>query len=410
MLPNYQTGSSLLRRSSLHFILIVLLAVGISGCAGKLDKAANYYHADKPQQALDILQAGNNRDQLLYKLEQGLILQQIGKYQESIAAFRVAATLIDQHEEISISEQTSSLLVNDWLAFYSGEYSERLWVHTYLMMDYLLIGNFDGALVEAKLALEQLDKHPQALNMSYFTRALIALCYANVSENNGAYLVYQKLADDLANPALVAADIVKNASQMAMVDIVDKYKAMLPADLPAGDSELVLFISTGSILKKRAGNVVLPPSIRFSFPYYAGRTTPPAKLAITPLKWKTLPQLSTDMGAVAKAALSARKVKIIVKETLRSASKEAIAQAVGNNNDPTAEAVVRIALFLLENADTRAWQTLPGRLTLVRIPLPAGKHDIQIELINNNFGRHRTIELTDLKLNSGQRIFRLLKF
>ncbi len=116
------------------------------------------------------------------------------------------------------------------------------------------------------------------------------------------------------------------------------------------------------------------------------------------------------MASVARSALDARKVSIITKETLRVASKEAIAQSVGNKNDETAEAVVRIVLFLLEEPDTRSWQTLPGRLTLVRIPLPAGRHDLQIELKGDKFNRPKIINLPDVKVRQGQRVFRSLHF
>ncbi len=405
-------GFTFLRRSGWQFILPIFFLISLNGCAGNLNTAADQFHSGQSQKALQTLDKGDNysnRNQLLFLLEKGIVFHQLGNYHDSIVALRGAVELIKKYELISLGEQTGSLVTSEWLTRYRGEYSERLWVHSYLMMNYLILGQYDDALVEAKQALDRLGDHGNVLQDDYFTRALIALCFTNLAEYNDAYLIYRKLAADL-NPALVATDIVMAAQHLGMEDEVSKYQPFIADQLPAGESELVLFIANGKILKKRPGNVVLPKSFRFSFPYYSGRTNPPLQLKIEPRKWDYLPLLSTDLGKVAKSSLEARKVRIIAKETARVAAKEAIAQAVGNNNDATAEAIVRIALFLLEEPDTRSWQTLPGRLTLVRIPLPAGKHQLQIELLDDRFDQRQVIELPVIELRRGQRQFHSLRF
>ncbi|MCK4503821.1 MAG: hypothetical protein KAU22_12370 [Desulfuromonadales bacterium] len=405
-------GFTFLRRSGWQFILPIFFLISLNGCAGNLNTAADQFHSGQPQKALQTLDKGDNysnRNQLLFLLEKGIVFHQLGNYHDSIVALRGAVELIKKYELISLGEQTGSLVTSEWLTRYRGEYSERLWVHSYLMMNYLILGQYDDALVEAKQALDRLGDHGNVLQDDYFTRALIALCFTNLAEYNDAYLIYRKLAADL-NPALVATDIVMAAQHLGMEDEVSKYQPFIADQLPAGESELVLFIANGKILKKRPGNVVLPKSFRFSFPYYSGRTNPPLQLKIEPRKWDYLPLLSTDLGKVAKSSLEARKVRIIAKETARVAAKEAIAKAVGNHNDAAAEVIVRIALFLLEEPDTRSWQTLPGRLTLVRIPLPAGKHQLQIELLDDRFDQRQVIELPVIELRRGQRQFHSLRF
>ena len=413
MISPLPTGLLFLRRSGFHFFLLIVVLISLSGCAGRLNKAVDHYYSGDPQKALQILNKGDhfgNRSQLLFLLEKGLVLHQLGEYQESTDQLLEAAQLIDQFELISVSEQTASLVTSEWMIRYKGEYSERLWVHSYLMMNYLLLGQYDDALVEAKQALERLDKYPQALTNAYFSRALIALCFANLAEDNDAYLVYRKLADDLPSSVPVAADIIRHAERLGMIDEVEKYQPFLPLRLPEGESELVRFVANGQIPVKRPGNVFLPPSIRFAFPYYSGETTPRARIKVLPRRWIPLPLLSTDLGDVARTTLAARKVRIITKETLRVATKEAIAQSVGNKNDVATEAIVRVALFLLEEPDTRSWQTLPGRLTLVRIPLPAGRHELQLELQSSAWTGKQVIDLPEFELRRGQRIFRSLRF
>lgn len=395
------------------FLFALLLLIGTSGCAGRLDRAGERFFAGEPQQALQLLEKGDTlgqRNQLLYLLEQGLVLHQLGEYRQSTEKFRAAVALIKHFERISVSEQAGALVTTEWLKKYKGEYSERLWAHSYLMMNFLLLEDYEAALVEAKQAQELLDRYPDALKPAYFTRALIGLCFANLDEHNGAYLVYRQLAADLPDPTKVAADILRPAQHLGMPDEVEKYRALLPADPPRGEAELVLFVANGRIPRKRPGNLVLPPSIRFSFPYYRQVRTPRPQLEIQP-RQRTLPVISSDLGEVAVASLDARKQQIIAAETARVASKEALAQAVGNKNDSATEAVVRVALFLLEEPDTRSWQTLPGRLSLVRIPLPAGEHRLRLQLARaGKTGRAQLVELPSVELRQGQRRFLSVRF
>lgn len=399
------------KRCGLSLLLgVVLLSSG--GCAGRLDRAVDRYYAGEPQQALDVLETSESRrDRLLYLLERGVIHHDMGNYRQSTQHLRGAVRLIAELETLSVSEQAGALLTNDWLRRYAGEYSERLWVHTYLMMNALLQGRLEEAQVEARQALEKLQEHPEALAGDYFTRALIALCFAGVGEDNDAYLVYRRLAEDLPAAHPVAADLVRLAARLGMPDEVIRYRAELPEDLPQGAAELVLFIANGRVARKQPGNVVLPPTIRFAFPYYRGTGVPLPRIRIRSDERALLPPLSTNLNVVAADALQARMNLLLARETARVGAKEALAQSVGHQQDAGAELAVRLVLFLLEEPDTRSWRTLPARLTLVRIPLPAGEHHLHLELVTPaSAGPGRVIELPAITLRAGQRSFHALRF
>ncbi len=388
--------------------LVLLTLILLSGCAGRLEKASALYYQGQPQQALDLLDKGDSlggRNALLFLLEKGVVLHQLGDYRGSIDSLLAAAGLIDQFETISLTEQAGSLVINDWMTRYKGEYSERLWVHSYLMMDFLLLGQFDDALVEARQALKRLEQYPDALKKDYFTRALMALCYAQLGEENDAFLVYKQLAKDLG-PAPVAADLVRLAARIGMPDEVEAYRSYLPADQQQGEAELVMFVANGRIPVKKPGNIILPTLTRISFPYYENRATRLPSLTFIPSGLTPLAALSTDMAQVAKDALEQRKVQIIVRETARVAGKEALAQSVGDKNGGGAELAVRLGLMLLEEADTRSWQTLPGRLTLLRIPLKAGHYQLEI-LRGDSAG---PVPLPEFDIVPGQRLFRSIRF
>lgn len=385
-----------------------LVSLFLSGCAGKLNRAADLYYSGQPEKALTLLSGKNwagSKSKLLYLLEQGAISHHQGEYQKSTGYFLEADRLIESYERISLSEQTASLVGNEWLTNYKGEYSERLWVHTYLMMNYMLLGQYDDALVEANRALGRFEKYPEALKQAYFTRALMALSFSNVAEDNDALLIYRQLADDLTDNSVVAGDIVYHAHRLGMVDLVKTFSPLSPFTRSSNDGELVLFLSSGRIPEKLPGTVFLPPSIRFSFPYY-GPYLKPFVPWLTPTDGVVVARIVTDLGVVVEDALDARKVGLLTKESVRVAAKEAMAQAVGNRSDATAEAVVRTLFFLMEEADTRSWKTLPAQFILIRIALPAGQHKIRM-------GRGMEpyeFDIPEFELRPGQRRFFSLRF
>ena len=53
---------------------------------------------------------------------------------------------------------------------YSGEFSERLWVHTFQMINYLLLDQPEGAAIEARRAVALYEEHGNVLQNDLFTR------------------------------------------------------------------------------------------------------------------------------------------------------------------------------------------------------------------------------------------------
>jgi hypothetical protein len=113
---------------------------------------------------------------------------------------------------------------------------------------------------------------------------------------------------------------------------------------------------------------------------------------------------------VARASLEERKAKIITKEITRVAAKEAIAQSVQKNSGDLAAAITRVILFVAEEPDTRSWQTLPTRLTLLRLPLYPGKHNISIGIIGKGGEVKKRITLPEFNISNYQRIYRSIRY
>ncbi len=399
------------------FFFVFMAAVGCT--TGKLNQSINAFYANQPEKAEALLSGQgqfSKRDRLLFLMEKGTVLHYLGQYENSTREFRNASLLMEKQEAISIVRQTSSLVTTEWITEYKGEYSERLWVHTYLMINYLLMSQYEDALVEAKQALRIFQEHPTSLKEAYFTRALIAFCFDNLNELNGAYIEYKKLSELLPDPAPVAADLYRLAAALGFSDEAERYKSNLPSanrDLFNNEpiAELVLFVGLGRSPSKVPVNIVVPPSIRFSFVRYENRNDEHLQVVLLDAE-RHLPvtSITSDIGKVARATLEERKQQVLAKETARAAAKEALAQTVRKNSGELAEILVRGVLFVTEEPDTRSWRTLPARLTLLRIPLVPGKHDVAIGIMGTGGGVIKKLSFPNLKVSAGQRIYRSLRY
>lgn len=372
-------------RIGVRVAVLLCCATLIAGCAsGKLNRARSAFYTGDTADAVNTLddpESVTRKDRLLFFMEKGLILHESGRYEESAEALRQAVEFLEAEEIVSVSRQGTTMVTSERLAIYRGEYQERLLIHTYLMMNYLLLNRFDSAFVEARQALEIRDEYGKATKDDFFTRALIAHCFEAVGETNGAYIEYKKLAQDMADAAPIRPILYRLARRLGFFDEAAQYKKqMVSEQVPppaAPQAEALVFIAQGQGPEKVPRNIVVPPSIRFSFAAYERRGLPffAPDVSVSGQSVST-DRVTTDVTEVLKESLRARAARIIAKETARVTAKEAIAQ---NIEDPLAEYLVRVAFFLTEEPDTRNWETLPAYLTLVRVPLTAGKQVVTVE-------------------------------
>jgi len=172
------------------FILIGVLLTGCS-TSSALHKARLEYATGAPIQALKTLENADvsKRDKLLLLLDRGAIAFSSGQYSISQEALLEASELIDEWDQIRVSEQSASLVTNEWATRYRGEYSEQLWVHSYLMMVFLMQQNPESAAVEARRALKRLDENKTPLKTDWYTRALVALSFEAAGQHDSAHAI-----------------------------------------------------------------------------------------------------------------------------------------------------------------------------------------------------------------------------
>lgn len=385
--------------------------IAVSGCASPLKKATDQFRGGAYSEALATLEDKSdeisNRDLLLLQLNKGLVLHQLGRFEESNRALLAATDTMEKLSRVSVSEQISTLAVNDWLAAYRGEYSEQLWVHSYLMMNFLLLDKPESAAVEARRALQVFATQPESLKAASFTRALVATSFENAGLINDAYIEYKLLAENNLDTSNIADKLYNQALQLGFADDAEKFRPHLlnTTDTPVADSipqgELIVFLSRGDLPYKISGNVFFPPDIRLSWPEYGPSYQHLGVIDVfdndSLLPYKSV---ESDFASLARTSLYSRGKSIAIKQALRVGAKHSIVNEVADEN-ALAGGLLQIALFVLEEADTRGWDSLPSSMSMLRIPLNAGVHSITL-----GANGHELTVFPGVNIDAGRTTFR----
>jgi len=382
----------------------------MQGCAtsGPLSDARYQFFSGQPQAALTTLETESvaNRNRLLAHLDRGLIAHTAGEYEQSINAFKTAASLVDELNVISVREQSASLVTNDWVTAYKGEYSERLWIHAFQMMNFLILNQPESAAVEARQALQVLDEHGDHLKNDWYTRALIAISFEAAGKPDSAHIEYKKLLLDTGRDVGMARRAWINAKRLGRQQDADKFKDLITTSASTATSkgELVVFVQTGSIPQKISGEIFINPSLYASFPIYPEIRRPNVNLLVSKDGAdQDADILSVQLVDISRASLAARGTKITAKQALRIAAKKGVADAVSDENEALA-ALFTIAFLASERADTRSWETLPAHVSLVQIPLEEGTHSVRLQIQDGSNSHEITIP--DVEITSGRTAYR----
>lgn len=306
----------------------------------------------------------STRDQLLLHMDTALIAQAAQEYEQSIIAFEKAYKLIDDLDYVSIRDQSAATITNDWAIRYGGELSERLWIHTFQMINFLMLEKPDGAAVEARRAVSLFEEHDDVLNADVLTRYLMALSFEAAGQTDSAGVEYRKLKQDLA---------------------IEQ-----PLKTPGDTRELVVLVASGFIQPKLPGDLIIDINARIAFPYYPETyadtlaNIPDIKV-IANSQTLDAQRVHTRLLPIARSALAKRGKAIAARQALRLAAKNELARKIGNE-DPMAGSIAQLILFVLEQADTRSWETLPSWLSLVRAKIPDETNVANVQIYSSGTG------------------------
>ena len=435
-------------------ILPFLLAISLMiGCGGyKFQEVIESLESGQPETAYTYLQKkAPKKPDIPFLFELGLVAHYANHSQESSAAFDQAGDIAEDRYTKSVSKEAFSLVTSDQMRPYPGTRYERLLSHYYRALNYVYQAQLDGALVECRKATALIN-YFKGENEDYdffgagFLAYLSGALFEATGEWNNAYISYKQAAAYYRNaaektgvemPADIGGSLVRLARKLGFADELARYQEQYGkfSSRPENTGELILFYESGYVPPKREEALTFPilktdnvdkpekfvPTLigragrvykeieleyllRVAIPTIDSRRPLLSGIEVTVGTVKAEGMLVADVENIAIETFNAQR-PIILLRTLGRALLKYLAYRKANKENEVLGLLTNLAGVLTEQADTRSWQTLPNQIFMVRMPLPAGTHTLNLSFLDTNGrvgGRH---SVPDIKIKPNRITF-----
>lgn len=372
------------------FSLVSLPACGSATTHyARIDRALEAGH---PDEGLAVLEgnesAYGSRSAALYYMDRGMLEHLAGRYNESNHSLARAELLTEDLYTRRISSEVEAFLTSDNALPYEGEDFEKVMLNVVMALNYVNLGLWDDALVEARKVDHKLNlisdrNHGRmAYTKDAFARYLSGVLYETAGDLPNAFVAYRLAFEGFhayrktygtGMPDLLGQDLLRVSDALGLRQEHEEYRqafpdlAWQPAAATRGMGELVFITLAGRAPVKRdvfidvpfgadALTVVLAtkglhghPSrenraaesvlygltgrvIRLAVPRFVPRRTAVAQVEAVAVsgeaRYDARSVLMEDITAIAVKDLDDRLVRTAVKAAARAAWKYALAEGV----------------------------------------------------------------------------------
>ena len=399
--------------------------------------------AGEPEKAYTNLQKNApKKSDIPFLFELGLVAHYANHFPESNAAFDQAGAIAEDRYTKSLSKEAGSLVTSDKLRPYSGTRYERLLSHYYRALNYVYQGQLDGALVECRRATALINYFKgEDEKYDFFGAGFLAylsgVLFETTGEWNDAYISYKQAAEYYRNaaektgvemPEDIGRSLVRLARKLGFIDELGRYQEQYGkfSPRPANTGELILFYESGYVPPKGEAALTFPilktddvddekfvPTLmgrqgreykeveleyllRVALPKIDSRRPLFSGIEVAAGEMKASGVLVEDVENIAIETLNAQRTGILLRTLVRTVSKYLLYRKANKENEALG-LLVNLAGAVTEQADTRSWQTLPNQIFMVRMPLPAGTHTLNLSFLGKNGrvdGRDSVPEIT----------------
>ena len=407
--------------------LVALAAIAFAGCATYSDRllranqeasAGNYVGAvGEMNDVLGVGSAGELPNN--WKADRGLAVLERGQLQQTLERYRDAARdLSAAEQELELLDlkldpvgELGRYLYSDSSTPYKTPPSERVALNPIHLLNYLAVGDIDGAAVEARrfqvmreyLQSEDIDAQGPATLGAY----LAGFVFEQRGEGDRALRYYEEALTQGPLSSLARA-VVRLARTNAYRGPQLRALLELGSDAgPAGGAkgELLVVLCLGRVPHKVPKRIPIGAAIGLAGAYvtenYDWLTRGVAKVLVYPELVSTpsvlgRPVLRVDgrevvaeelsnLGAAVRQEYEEFKPKIIAAALTRLAVRAAAAEGVrqaGKQKSNVLGIVLSIlfegALVTLDRPDTRSWTMMPDYVLVARMPVAPGAHTVEI--------------------------------
>ncbi|MEE8118870.1 MAG: hypothetical protein V3T39_04845 [Gammaproteobacteria bacterium] len=400
-----------------HFGLTLAGLSILAGCVVYTDvlQGVEYSLARQdPKGALVQLEsvATGSRNKLLYYMERGMLARMNGDFTESAASFDSAKVLMEQLEPISVSGSAGRIILSEVSGRYRADDFERLQVHAFQAVNYLELDRSDDARVEAlqidlllrRVGRDGLAKH----GGDAFARYLSGVIFEGRGELSDALIAYRKALEVYDNnknygvsiPMDLKRRLIYLADTLGAEEEAGQFRNRFGINDPGIDpshGEIILILSSGLAPKRlEYSSLTQDPEsgklYRISLPKLQVRPSHGGGAVLSSGGKRAQGFAVDSIRSASQRTLQAELPGLIAKAIARNVIKNAVANQAGKESE-TLELAINIAGALFENADTRSWRTLPDTIYITRLSLPAGVHDVTINIRERNVGRLKQVEV-----------------
>lgn len=214
-----------------------------------------------------------SKDQLLFMMECGLMLHAAGDYKTSNKVLLPASKLA-KVIPISVTQQAASLLTNNRNTNYRGEDFEKVLVHMYLGLNFMLMGDYEEARVEFSAVNNELSKikteNGQArYKQNIMAKYLTAIAFEIIGEKSRdlrdiefAYIEYKQIYSLDSGLDLVKEDLLRLSKRLNYMDDYSDWSRKFGKSFNVSDNsgELITVFQAGrSAVKKSRGSLLKDP-------------------------------------------------------------------------------------------------------------------------------------------------------
>ncbi|HEY8040429.1 MAG TPA: hypothetical protein VIF15_11575 [Polyangiaceae bacterium] len=365
------------------------------------------------------LPADMGSDNALYVLDRGSIQQSVAQFGRSKHDLEAADKAIDM---LDLAHDAKDSIGEYVFSGSSGKYRappyEKLLVNTLDMLNYLELRDLDGARIEARrLAVMQRyvrdelrERENAVLGLGGF---LAGFTFEQSDQTDEALRWYDQTLEFTGFEALEGPVRLLMKSGQYRSPRLKEIESSGPAPAPTdqtGEGEIVFVVGYGRVPHKIPQRI----PIGLALTWFSGALAPndveaANKLAAQGLvTWINFPTLGREKGgySVPSCVLDGNSVqleeavnvteqvrgewkkiegKIIVSAITRMIARYAagrVVQAAAGKNELVGVLLslgTQATLTALDTPDTRSWETLPARVAIARVRVPAGKHAVHID-------------------------------
>ena len=382
------------------------------------------------------------KDRVVFWMNEGMLLHLTGQYAESNKVLNLAEQRSKELFTTSISKSMKAAITSDAAKDYAGEDYENVLVNVIKALNHLSLGNLEGAGVEARRIHEKLalyntnykeKNQPNIYNQDAFAHWLSGLVMEMQRDMDAARIHYVKALEayktDFAGnygmrvPAFAAEDAARLAALTNEEGTLNKIRSEFGPTVGAtaksiksmgeivllhfngeGPSKTDYFIDCyfasvtswqcsgepgGEFMKKTTVTIGKGDTVKVAFPQLIIRqpSHPAATLSVAgvtaasevvePISGIAVKVLRDKTGRIFRDAV----IRVITKFIAAKASEKAGEAAGGALGGFLAKNAASATMQAFEEADKRAWITLPSRIEVAKVMVPPGVYNVGVSLL-----------------------------